>query len=67
MYENHIKVSFSIASEASYVYIKMAKMVHFGDFPKSKSSGQTVFPDFFIEQKFVENAKIEKDQMRHFE
>ena len=64
------KVSFNIASEASYVYIssKMPKMVYFGEYLKQKACGQTVLPDrpILIEQKLVENAKIEKSQMRHF-
>ena len=45
------KVSFNIASEASYVYIngqkfiKMPKMVNFASFFKPKDDGQTVLPD----------------------
>ena len=40
-------------------------MVHFDEFGKPEACGQTVLPDrlIFIEQKLVENAKIEK---RHF-
>ena len=63
------KVSFNIASEASYVYIlsgqnliKNAKNPQFGDFLKRKACGQTVLPDksVSIGQKLVENAKIQK-------
>ena len=67
------KVSFNIASEASYVYIlsgqklklKIPKMVHFDEFLKSKACGQTVLPErsVLIGQKSVEKAKIQK---RHF-
>ena len=42
------KVSFNIASEASYVYIngqKFIKMVNFASFFKPKDDGQTVLPD----------------------
>ena len=48
------KVSFNIASEASYIYIL---------------SGQTVLPDRSIVrgQKLLKNAKIQKSKMRHFE
>ena len=37
-------------------------MVHFGEFLKTVACGQTVLPDrsVLIEQKLVENAKIEK-------
>ena len=59
------KVSFNIASEASYVYILSGQMVNFGEFLKPEACGQTVSPDrsVLIGQKLVENAKI---QMRHF-
>ena len=48
------KVSFDIASEASYIYIL---------------SGQTVLPDrsIVIGQKLLKNAKIQNSKMRHFE
>ena len=38
-------------------------------FCKSEACGQTVLPDrsVLIGQKLVENAKIQKIQMRHFE
>ena len=68
------KVSFNIASGASYVYIlsgqkliKNAKNVPFWRvFENLKLAGQLVLPDrsVLIGQKLVENAKIE---MRHFE
>ena len=57
------KVSFNVASEASYVYIlsgqkftKNAKI-----FEKTEAYGQTVFPDrsLLVGQKLEENAKIE--------
>ena len=64
------KVSFNIASEASYVYIlirqKLIKNAKNGPFWrvfwKPKACGQTVLPDMSISigQKLVENAKIEK-------
>ena len=63
------KVSFNIASEASYVYIlsgqkilKMPKMINFGEFLKSWIFGQTVLPDrsILIGQKLVENGKLQK-------
>ena len=69
------KVSFNIASEASYVYIlsgqKLIKNAKNGPFwrvfEKPKVCGQTVLPDRSVlkGQKLVENAKIKK--MRHFE
>ena len=62
------KVSFNIASEASYVYIlsgqkliKNAKNGPFlGSFSKPEACGQIVLPDrsLLIRQKLVENAKI---------
>ena len=68
------KVSFNIASEASYVYILSGqKLIKNGQkwcilasFWKPEACGQTVLPDrsVLIGQKLVENAKI---QMRHFE
>ena len=66
------KVSFRIASEASYVYIfsgqkfiKNAKSSQFCEFWKTEACGQIVLPDWsiLIGQKLVENAKF---QMRHF-
>ena len=53
-------------SEASYVYIlngqKFIKNAKNGQFRKPEACGQTVLPDrsLSIEQKLVENAKIEK-------
>ena len=66
------KVSFNIASEASYVYIsngqKLIKNAKNGQFWRV-ACGQTVLPDrsVLIGQKLVENAKIAKIEMRHFE
>ena len=69
MFENDKKVSFNIASEASYVYIlsrqkliKNAKNGQIGEFLKTWSLSQTVLPDMSISigQKLVENAKIGK-------
>ena len=64
------KVSFNIASEASYVYIlsgqKLIKNAKNGPiwrvFWKSEACGQTVLPNrsVLIGQNLVENAKIEK-------
>ena len=64
------KVSFDIASEASYAYIlngqkfiKNAKNCPFCRvFEKSEACGQTVLPDMslLIGHKLVENAKIQK-------
>ena len=64
------KVSFSIASEASYVYIlSRLKFIKNGKngpicrvFENLKACGQTELPDrsVLIDQKLVENAKIEK-------
>ena len=44
----------------------MPKMVNF---LKTEACGQTVLPDrsVLIGQKLVENAKIQKDQLRNFE
>ena len=61
------KVSFNIASEASYVYIlsgqkliKNAKNGQFWQVFENKACGQTVLPDrsVLIGQKLVKNAKI---------
>ena len=63
------KVSFNIASEASYVYIlsgqKLIKNAQkwciLASFWKPEACGQTVLPDrsVLISQKLVKNAKIE--------
>ena len=61
------KVSFNIASEASYVYnldkssLKMTKMVNLASFWNSEVCGQTVLPDItvLIGQKLEDNAKIQ--------
>ena len=59
------KVSFNIASEASYVYIlsvqKFIKNAKNASFWKPEADGQTVLPDRLISigQKLVDNAKIE--------
>ena len=47
----------------------MPKIVHFGEFLKIEAYGQTVLPDrsLLIRQKVVENAKVEKIEMRHFQ
>ena len=73
-FENHWKVSFNIASEASYVYIlsgqKLIKNAKNGPFWrvfwKPEAWSQTVVPDSsaLVGQKLVENAKIE---IQHFE
>ena len=64
------KVSFNIASEASYVYIlsgqKLIKNAKkwsiLASFWKPEACGQTVLPDrsVLVGQKLVENAKIKK-------
>ena len=64
------KVSFNIASEASYVYIlsgqklseKSQKWSILASYWKSEACGQPVLPksSAFIGQKVVENAKIKK-------
>ncbi len=64
------KVSFNIASEASYVYIlsgqkciiNAKKCLILASFWKPEACGQTVLPDrsVLIGQKFVENGKIQK-------
>ena len=65
MFENLEKVSFNIASVASYVYIlsgqKFIKNAINGHF-KSEACGQTVLPDRsnIIGQKLMENAIIGK-------
>ena len=68
------KVSFSIASEASYVYIWSGqKLIKNGSFSasfwKPEGCGQTVLPDrsISIGQKLLKNAKIKKNQLRYFE
>ena len=71
MFENRLeKVSFYIASEASYVYIlsgqKLIKNAKNGPFWwlfwKPEVSGPTVLPNrsLLMGQKMMENAKIEK-------
>ena len=60
------KIAFNIASEASYVYILSGqKFIENANFEKPEVYGQTELPDksLLIEQKLMENAKI---QMRHF-
>ena len=70
VWKSQKKVSFNIASEASYVYNlsgqKFIKDAKNGNFWKPEACGQTVVPDrsVIIGQKLVENAKI---QMRHFQ
>ena len=76
VWKSQKKVSFNIASEASYVYIlsgqKLIKNAKNGPFWrvfwKPEACGQTVLPDrsVLIGQKLVVNAKIAKIQMRHF-
>ena len=66
MFENDIKVSFNIASEASYIFILSGQK-----FIKYSKNDQPVFPDrsFFKGQKILENAKIQTWLMimtRHF-
>ena len=54
------KVSFNIASEASYVYILSGqKLIKNAKWSKPKACGQTVLPDMsvLIGQKLVKNAK----------
>ena len=68
------KVSFQIASEASYVYILSAqkfirnaqKWSILASFWKAEVCGQTVFPDRSILTKKVQNAKIEKFKWAFF-
>ena len=55
-FENHKKVSFYIASEASYVYIlsgqqfieKMPKIVNFANFWETKATCKKVLPEMTI-------------------
>ena len=63
------KVSFNIASEASYVYIlsgqklvQKPKMFNLASFGKREACGRTVLPDWsiFIGKKLAKNAKIQK-------
>ena len=71
------KVSFNIASEASYVSIlngqksiENAKNSPFWRvFEKPEACGQTVLPDMsvLIGKKLVENAKMPKIQLRYFQ
>ena len=66
VFENHRKVTFNIASEASNVCIlsgqKLIKNAKNGPFSKSEACGQIVLPDrsILIGQKLVENAKNKK-------
>ena len=69
VWKSQKKVSFNIASEASYVYIlsrqkliKNAKNGRFGEFWKLEACSQTVLPDrsVLIGQKSVKIAKIQK-------
>ena len=68
MFENHRKVSFNIASEASYVYIlsgqklnKNAKNGPFGElFENLKLAVKQCYQTGQIGQKLLENAIIEK-------
>ena len=59
------KVSFHVASKASYVYIlseqKFTKICQNGEFLKPEACGQTVLPDrsILIGQKLLEKDKIE--------
>ena len=62
------KVSFNILSGQKL--IKNAEMVHFGELLKTwslRSNSVTRQVSFLIGQKLVENAKIRKIQMQHFE
>ena len=46
VFENHKKVSFNIASEASYVYFLSGQNGQFGEFlKKPEASGLTVLPN----------------------
>ncbi len=75
VFKNHRKSL--IASETSYVYIlsghksiQNAKNGPFWQvFEKIEACGQTVLPDrsVLIGKKLVENAKMPKIKMRHFE
>ena len=68
------KVSFNIASEASYVYIlsgqklikKAKKLSILASFWKSEACGQTVLPDRSL-LKIGGKCQNSKIQMRHFE
>ena len=65
VWKSQKKVSFHIASEASYVYILSDQKLILASFWKPEACGQTVLPDrsVLIGQKLLKNAKI---QMRHF-
>ena len=60
------KVSFNIASEASYIYIligqTLIKIAQNSQFEKPEACGQTVLPNrsILIGQKMLKNAKIKK-------
>ena len=69
VWKSQKKVSFNIASEASYVYILNGqKLSILTSFRKSEACGQTVLPDrsLIIGQKIVENAKIQKNSNATF-
>ena len=64
VFENHRKVSFNVASEASYVYILIGQkfIKNANNFRKPKACSQILLPDMslLIGQKLAENAKIQK-------
>ena len=75
VFKNHKKVSFIIASEASYVYIlsrkkfiKNTKNGQFGMFWQTEATILTVLPDkpTLIEQKLIESAKIRNSNEAFF-
>ena len=76
VFENHKKVSFNIASEASYVYIlsgqkliENAKNDPIGEFLKKWSlrSNSATRQVSFNRTKISKKCQIAKIQMRHFE
>ena len=65
------KAQFNIVREASYVYIlsgqnfiKMQKVVNFGEFLKPEAVLQDM--SLLMKQKVMENAISEQSKMRHF-
>ena len=72
MVENLFKISFNIASEASYVYIlcgqKFIKNGQNGEFCQTEATCLTVLPDrpHLIEQKLIESAKIRNSNEAFF-
>ena len=46
VFQNHKKVSFNIASEASYVFTKMPKIVNLTSFWDPEACGRIALPDF---------------------